>query len=87
MYIAVELVIWPNLHALFPPNSKDLKVVLKKEYNAEKSVKNNALLSGSAWYTLQAFRALNQAVGRIIRHSRDFGAVVLIGKESPQQFA
>ncbi|MEW5308935.1 MAG: hypothetical protein WDW38_000855 [Sanguina aurantia] len=35
-------------------------------------------LSGEAWYQLQAFRALNQAVGRCIRHKFDFGAVVLL---------
>lgn len=27
---------------------------------------------------MQAFRAINQAVGRCIRHSKDFGAIVLL---------
>jgi fanconi anemia group J protein len=36
------------------------------------------LLSGSAWYDMQAFRALNQAVGRCVRHRRDYGAIVLL---------
>eukprot|EP01105_Mastigella_eilhardi_P006669 TRINITY_DN1820_c0_g1_i2.p1 TRINITY_DN1820_c0_g1~~TRINITY_DN1820_c0_g1_i2.p1 ORF type:complete len:610 (-),score=178.14 TRINITY_DN1820_c0_g1_i2:26-1855(-) len=33
---------------------------------------------GSTWYTLQGLRAVNQAVGRIIRHRGDYGAVVLL---------
>lgn len=59
------------------PNKKDIQVELKKQYNdANKSSKN--LLSGSQWYCQQAFRALNQAVGRCIRHRHDFGAIILL---------
>jgi Rad3-related DNA helicase len=35
-------------------------------------------ISGGAWYRQQAFRALNQALGRVIRHRHDFGAIVLL---------
>ncbi|MEW5308937.1 MAG: hypothetical protein WDW38_000857 [Sanguina aurantia] len=35
-------------------------------------------LNGNQWYELQAFRAVNQAVGRCIRHKLDFGAIVLM---------
>ena len=35
-------------------------------------------MSGAAWYKLQAYRALNQALGRVIRHSRDYGAIILL---------
>lgn len=35
------------------------------------------LLSGDKWYTQTAFRALNQAVGRCIRHRYDYGAIIL----------
>ncbi|CAH8821548.1 unnamed protein product, partial [Trichobilharzia szidati] len=35
------------------------------------------VLSGSEWYDAQAYRALNQALGRCIRHANDWGAVLL----------
>jgi len=37
-------------------------------------------MGGNDWYNLEAFRALNQAIGRVIRHKNDFGAVVLLDK-------
>lgn len=35
------------------------------------------LLSGHEWYRQQAFRAVNQAIGRVIRHRHDYGAIFL----------
>lgn len=35
-------------------------------------------LTGSAWYVQSAMRAVNQAVGRVIRHKNDHGAVILL---------
>ncbi|XP_072075269.1 uncharacterized protein [Arachis hypogaea] len=59
------------------PNINDIQVSLKKKYNdMYKSSKN--LLSGSEWYCHQAFRALNQAAGRCIRHKLDYGAIILL---------
>lgn len=34
-------------------------------------------LTGQSWYSLEASRAVNQAVGRVIRHKDDYGAVIL----------
>jgi regulator of telomere elongation helicase 1 len=34
-------------------------------------------LSGDHWYVQQAIRAVNQAMGRVIRHRRDYGAIIL----------
>lgn len=36
------------------------------------------MMNGSDWYKTQAFRALNQALGRCIRHSNDWGAIILL---------
>nr|XP_016497825.1 PREDICTED: Fanconi anemia group J protein homolog [Nicotiana tabacum] len=59
------------------PNINDIQVSLKKKFNdIYKSSKN--LLSGSEWYCHQAFRALNQATGRCIRHRFDYGAVIFL---------
>jgi len=35
-------------------------------------------ISGGEWYSQQALRAVNQAVGRVIRHRFDYGAVLLL---------
>lgn len=59
------------------PNLKDAKVDAKKKYN-DASSKTMGLLTGGAWYEQQAFRALNQALGRCIRHKNDWGAILLV---------
>lgn len=62
------------------PHLADAQVILKKKYNDGKnSANSNAnLLPGSRWYEIQAFRAINQAFGRCIRHLNDWGAIILI---------
>lgn len=42
---------------------------------------------GMEWYVQQAARAVNQAVGRVIRHRDDYGAVILLDERygKPQQ--
>jgi Rad3-related DNA helicase len=35
-------------------------------------------INGQAWYKQQAFRAINQAIGRCIRHKDDFGSIILL---------
>ena len=42
------------------------------------SVPPAVCLSGDAWYRQSAFRAMNQAVGRCIRHAADYGAILLL---------
>jgi regulator of telomere elongation helicase 1 len=49
----------------------------------DKTATNHALpapttLSGGEWYNQQAHRAVNQALGRVIRHRHDYGAVILL---------
>lgn len=49
---------------------------MKIAYNDANVTKG--LLSGKEWYTVNAFRALNQGLGRCIRHIKDWGAVLLV---------
>lgn len=37
-----------------------------------------AKLSGQGWYVQSASRAVNQAMGRVIRHQKDWGAIFLL---------
>jgi len=38
----------------------------------------SSTLSGAEWYNQQAHRAVNQAIGRVIRHRHDYGAILLL---------
>lgn len=58
------------------PVRNDPMVEMKMAYN-DRRVKNG-LLRGTDWYSSQAFRALNQALGRCLRHINDWGALLLI---------
>ncbi|XP_020485971.1 regulator of telomere elongation helicase 1 isoform X2 [Labrus bergylta] len=63
----------------FPPRM-DPRVVLKMQFLDEmsrKKVPGMKYLSGQEWYRQQAFRAVNQAIGRVIRHKDDYGAIFL----------
>ncbi|XP_049839513.1 uncharacterized protein LOC126284553 isoform X2 [Schistocerca gregaria] len=55
------------------PSVKDPQVTLKQKYNNL----HPQLQNGRQWYTTQAYRALNQALGRCIRHIGDWGAMIL----------
>lgn len=41
-------------------------------------------LSGNEWYSQQAHRAVNQAIGRVIRNRTDYGAVLLLDSRFEQ---
>eukprot|EP00762_Andalucia_godoyi_P000095 ANDGO_02354.mRNA.1 Regulator of telomere elongation helicase 1 homolog len=49
------------------PNLQDPKVKMKHDYMGTK---------GKMWYFSQAARAVNQAIGRVIRHKDDWGVIV-----------
>ncbi|XP_068928720.1 regulator of telomere elongation helicase 1 isoform X1 [Petaurus breviceps papuanus] len=63
----------------FPPRM-DPRVILKMQFLDEMRGKGGTggqYLSGHEWYRQQASRAVNQAIGRVIRHRQDFGAIFL----------
>ena len=60
------------------PAAMDPVTKAKREYNDRVCRVNNKAISGSRWYEVQAFRAINQALGRCLRHSEDWGAILLV---------
>ena len=61
----------------YPPY-RDANVELKMKYNDILHHTNSKYLPGTEWYTCQAFRALFQSVGRCLRHTSDYGAIVFL---------
>ncbi|KAI7898833.1 helicase C-terminal domain-containing protein [Cokeromyces recurvatus] len=71
------------------PSFRSLETNLKREYNNKIKSQSNeqTVLSGTEWYTAQAYRAINQALGRCIRHKNDWGAIILIDERFKNQEA
>ncbi|XP_065826996.1 regulator of telomere elongation helicase 1-like [Oscarella lobularis] len=53
-----------------------LKMLYLNECVREALIPPKEALTGNAWYCQQALRAVNQAIGRVIRHRSDFGAIL-----------
>uniref|UniRef100_A0A1I7SW18 Helicase ATP-binding domain-containing protein n=1 Tax=Bursaphelenchus xylophilus TaxID=6326 RepID=A0A1I7SW18_BURXY len=60
----------------FPP-IRDPRVILKKRFLGLRLSKGKQEMSPEEWYRVEAIRAVNQALGRVIRHKDDFGVVIL----------
>ncbi|CAJ1430875.1 unnamed protein product, partial [Effrenium voratum] len=54
------------------PAKNDLRVILKQDF-----LDCHLQGSGILWYQREAMRAVNQTLGRVIRHRQDYGAAVL----------
>ncbi|WOL00351.1 regulator of telomere elongation helicase 1 isoform X2 [Canna indica] len=67
----------------------DPKVRLKRDYLDRQALsqkkESKVLLTGEGWYVQQAARAVNQAVGRVIRHGHDYGAIIFCDERFAQQ--
>merc|ERR1719219_639779 len=70
----------------YPP-FKDARVELKRQFLDDQLKMKKGNMTGQKWYQLEAFRATNQAVGRVIRHSRDYGAVIFLDNRFGDQVA
>ena len=57
--------------------AKDPLVMQKRRFLDKRRDQNGGGYSGNEWYSQTAMRAVNQALGRAIRHKHDFGAVIL----------
>ncbi|XP_050380801.1 regulator of telomere elongation helicase 1 homolog [Argentina anserina] len=65
----------------------DPKVRLKRQYLDEQAHSQRQVckvLTGDDWYNQQASRAVNQAVGRVIRHRHDYGAIIFLDERFAQ---
>ena len=59
------------------PQLMDQKVSLKREYMDKAAASGRTHINGNVWYSQQASKAINQALGRVIRHRHDFGVLML----------
>jgi len=60
-------------------SSDQLAAVTSQNGSSNQSIQRpKGSLTGQSWYTQSANRAVNQCLGRIIRHKNDWGAVFLM---------
>ena len=62
-------------------NSSDLFVKIKRRFlttvSRNRPMVNGKPFTGDDWYKNEALRSVNQCIGRVIRHAKDFGVIVL----------
>ena len=61
------------------PNVSDIIVSEKKgHYDRIGQRDSTYKFTGNKWYENQTFRSVNQAIGRVIRHIKDYGSIFLL---------
>ena len=63
------------------PNLSDIKVILKRDYLDQKYKMQKKNFNGWKWYKEEAINAVNQSLGRLIRHKEDYGIMICFGVE------
>ena len=61
------------------PSLTSKRVKLKREYLNKHTKELN--IDGKTWYTQEAMKAVNQSIGRVIRHANDYGAIILVDQK------
>jgi regulator of telomere elongation helicase 1 len=60
------------------PLKVDPRTIMKQYYLDEIVTKSKYAMNSHKWYLMQATRATNQAIGRVIRHAEDYGNIILM---------
>jgi Rad3-related DNA helicase len=64
-------------------NIKDPFIIEKKNHLdniASRSTNKTNVIKGEEWYFMGTIRTINQALGRVIRHAKDYGSIFFIDK-------
>lgn len=59
---------------------------MKQYYLDEVAVGKKDAMTSYKWYSMQATRATNQAIGRVIRHKEDYGNIILVDKRFAETY-
>ena len=67
-------------------NLSEDKIIFKKEYLNQNRKTTFGKPPGNLWYESEAIINVNQALGRVIRHSKDYGAMICIDSRYEELF-
>ena len=63
------------------PNLSDPIIIFKRDFlDKRNKIKNNGF-AGDIWYKEEAMNAVNQSLGRLLRHKDDYGIMICFGIE------